>query len=121
MSNPFTAVLAANIEKAPRRLTPFHMYLKLHYLSRVKSEYLRRYMIAKKSYEDATEEDLEAGLVKKPIPVQLRTEIGLEFWKLETEETRQQIAQEAEDTHLKALEAWEQSKQVPKTPLQFHQ
>lgn len=78
-------------------------------------------MIAKKSYEDTAEEDLEAGLVKKPIPVQLRTEIGLEFWKLKTEEFCLQIVQEAEDSHLKALEAWEQSKQVLKTPLQFHQ
>jgi hypothetical protein len=110
-----------NLEKAPRRLTPFHQYLKLHYHSRVKGEYLRRYAIAKKEYDNATEEEQENKAVKKPIPVQLRTEVATEFWLLETEKFRASIANIAEETYVKEVEEWEELKMVPKTAQQFHQ
>jgi hypothetical protein len=114
-TNPFTAALAANIEKAPRKLTPMHMYFKLHYRTRIKEEYLRRYAAAKEAYNDATEDDLESGAVKKPIPLRFRNEVGKEFWLLESTEFRESIAQEAEDVHLKQMKEWEEAKIVPKT------
>lgn len=95
--------------------------MKLHYDSRVKEEYLRRYAVAKQRYDNATEDDRENGIVKKPIPVQMRAEIGKEFWDLETAEFREEIAQHAEDVHAQEVEEWEESKKVPKTPQQFHQ
>jgi len=119
--NPFTAVLAANMDKPPRKRTPFHHYFKQHYKSQFKDEYNWRFAIARKEYDDASEEDKENGIVKKPKPVVMRTEIGREFWFLEMEEFREQIHKEAENTHAKAMEEWEESKQVPKTAQQFHQ
>jgi hypothetical protein len=95
--------------------------LKVHYTSRIKEEYVRRYAIAKKQYDDATPEERESGAVKKPIAVQLRTEVGKEFWNLETEEFCGEMGQESEDLHLKEVEEWQMSKTVPKTPQQFHQ
>ena len=38
-SNLFVSVLNANKAKAPRKLTPFHQYFKLHYITRIKTEY----------------------------------------------------------------------------------
>jgi hypothetical protein len=93
----------------------------LYYISRVKEEYLRRYVVAKITWDDATQEDRDSGAIKKPIPVQLRTEVGKEFWLLETEEFRKEVAKNAEDTHSKEMAEWEELKKVPKTALQFHQ
>jgi hypothetical protein len=120
-ANPFTDIMAANIEKAPRKLSAFQWYYKFYYKSRVKAEYIRRFTIAKKEYKDASLEDKENGVVGKPIDVQIRTEITKEFWVLETDEFREQVAKDAEDDHAKQLEEWEQLKEVPKTAQQFHQ
>jgi hypothetical protein len=95
--------------------------MKQYYASRVKEEYNRRYIVAKKLYDDATEEERESKAVKKPVPVQLRSEIGREFWDLETAEFRQEMTEKAEDAYLKEVEEWEEAKTVPKTPQQFHQ
>jgi len=67
------------------------------------------------------EEEQESGVVKKVVPVQLRTEVATEFWVLETEEFQKSIAKTAEDTYMKEVEEWEKSKLVPKTAQQFHQ
>ena len=120
-ANPLTAVFAMNIEKAPRRLTPVHMYYKLHYRTRIKDEFLRRYAVVKKAYDDASQEDRDSGAIKKPVPLQYRNEIGKEFWLLESSEFRNKVAQQAEDAHLEQLQAWEEARQVPKTAQQFHQ
>jgi hypothetical protein len=93
----------------------------LYYILRIKEEYLRRYVVAKRAWDDATQEDRDSRVIKKPIPVQLRTEVGKEFWVLETEEFREEMSKNAEDTHLKEMEEWEALKNVPKTALQFHQ
>src|SRR6266436_1476758 len=119
--NPFVDIMAANIKKAPRKLSAFQWYYKFHYKSRVKAEYIRRFAIAKKKYNDASLEDKENGVVGKPIDVQIRTEITKEFWVLETDEFREQVAKDAEDDHAKQYEEWEQLKEVPKTAQQFHQ
>jgi len=119
--NPFSAVLSAHIEKAPHKLSPFHQYFKTYYKSRIKSEYCRRFAIAKKEYEDATEEELQSGAVEKPVAVTYRTAVGKEFWQLETEEFRAEVAQIAEDAHAKGVEEWEAAKNVPKTAQEFHQ
>jgi hypothetical protein len=94
----FTAVLATNIQRAPRKLLLFHQYFKLYWKVRIEDEYLRRYTIARKEYDDATEDDKTSGIVKKPVPVQVRTEVGKAFWLLESKEFQVEVAQEAEDT-----------------------
>jgi hypothetical protein len=93
----------------------------LYWKVRIKDEYLRWYTIARKEYDDATEDDKMSGIVKKPVPVQVRTKVGKVFWLLESEEFWAEVAQEAEDTHVKAMQEWEEVKQAPTTPVQFHQ
>jgi hypothetical protein len=93
----------------------------LYWISRIKDEYLRRYVIARKEYNDATEDDKTSGIATKLVAVQVRTEVGMEFWLLESDEFRAEVAQEAKDAHAKAMEAWEEAKEVPKTAVQFHQ
>ena len=121
MADSFSAIFSTSVQKAPRKLSPFHHFLKLYYYSHVKDEYVRRFESAKKEYDDATADDRQSGAVKKPVGVQLRTETGMEFWLLESKKFRDKIAQEAEDAHVKEVEEWEELKQVPTTPLQFHQ
>jgi hypothetical protein len=87
----------------------------------VKSEYLGRFAIATKEYMDASPEEKEDESVTKPVALRMRTEIVMEFWKTETAEFREQMVQDAEGEHAKALEIWEQSKEAPKTAQQFHQ
>lgn len=113
--------MAASIIKAPRKLSPFHYYIKEYYRSRVKDEYTRRYTMEKKKYDDATDDDREAGVVTMPVALQLRTKICMEFWNLETDEFRKEVAQEAEKNHLEELEEWKANQEAPKTPQQFHQ
>ena len=93
----------------------------MYYSSRIKQEYIRRYAIAWKAYDDASEEDRKSGTVKKPFAVQLRAEVGKEFWLLETAELRAEVTQDNKDAHLKEIEEWEQSREVPQTAQQFHQ
>jgi hypothetical protein len=121
LSNQILSVLAANVQRAPRKLTPFHQYLKGYYQTHIKDEYDRRYAIAKNNYDSLTKEEKENGDVKEPVPVLLRSEIGKEFWLLETDEFREKVAKDAEDAHMRELEEWEASKVIPKTPQQFHQ
>jgi len=51
----------------------------------------------------------------------LRNAVGKEFWLLESAKFQEEIAQEAEDVHLKEIKGWEEAKMVPKTAQQFHQ
>jgi hypothetical protein len=115
------AVLAAKIEKALRKLTPFHQYLKTYYHSHVKEEYDRRYKFAKNKYDNATEEERKRENIQKPVALTMRVEVSREFWLLESQEFRDTVAQDAEDAHAKEVEEWTASKTIPKTPQQFHQ
>jgi hypothetical protein len=74
-----------------------------------------------KKYEEATEEERQNEDVQKPVPLQLRNEVGREFWNLESKEFREAVAQDAEDAHAKEVEEWEALRVVPRTPQQFHQ
>ena len=87
----------------------------------IKDEYDRRFIIAKTRYDAATDKERDEGVVKKPISVQIRTQVGKEFWDLETPKFREDIAQEAKVAHALEVTLWEESKVVPKTPRQFHQ
>jgi hypothetical protein len=98
-ANPFTAVLAANIEKAPQKLSLFHKYFKMYWKLRIRDKYLCWFAVAKKEYDEASDDDKTTRTVKKPIPVQLRMEIGMEFWLLESEEFQAEVAQEAKKAH----------------------
>lgn len=120
-ANPFTTVLATGIEKPPRKRTPLHHYFKWFYNSRIKEEYNRRFAVAKKLFDEASEDNKLNGSAKKPMVVQIRTEVGREFWFLEMEEFQEQMVEEVEDIHTKEMEDWEAMKQVPKTAQQFHQ
>ena len=42
--------------------------------------------------------------MRRPVALQLRSQVGKEFWLLETEEFREKIAQDAEDVHAKEVE-----------------
>jgi len=135
VDNPFMAVLAANVDKAPWRLTPMHHYFKIYYKSRIKATVDQRFAIAKRAFDGymlekaAYDEAVEAGdetveepvVVQKPIPVQMRATVGKEFWLLETPEFREATTLDAEQTHKMEMEGWEAAKSVPKTPQQFHQ
>ena len=51
----------------------------------------------------------------------MMTEICAKFWKLESEEFRDEVSQSAEDEHQDNLKQWETLQNAPKTPQQFHQ
>jgi len=55
--NPFISVLDAIKGKPPQKLSPFHQYFKLHYKSRIRAEYIRRFNWAKEEYENTTEQE----------------------------------------------------------------
>jgi hypothetical protein len=119
--NPFMSVLDANKGKPPRKISPFHLYFKLHYGTRIKAEYTRRFRWANEEYENATEEErLEKGLTA-PVAIALRCKVGREFWMLESEQFRQELSELSEKEHTSNMEAWEVSQKVAKTPQQFHQ
>jgi len=118
----FAEVLGADTSKSPpRRTSPFHYYIKVYYPSRVKEEHERRYTVAKKKYEDATEDERKSQEMEVPVRVAMMTSICGEFWRLESEEFRDGVAQEAEEVYQKDLEQWEALQRAPKTPQQFHQ
>ena len=68
-----------------------------------------------------TESSPYSGVVKTPVMVTLETEVGREFWGLETDEFHKKLEQEAEEGHAEEIQGWEQSKAVPNMPWQFHQ
>jgi hypothetical protein len=114
------SVLVTSIQKAPRKRSPFHQYFKSYWKSCIKNEYLSRYAIARKEYDDATDDEKTSGIVKKPIPVQIRTETGMELWLLESDECCAKITEEAENVHAKEMEEWTEAKETPVTAVQFH-
>lgn len=113
--------MAANVTKPPRKLSAFHYYIKMYYHTRIKDEYNRRYALAKSSYDDATVEDKESGVVTMPVALQLRTNVCMEFWNLESQEFRDQMGEQAENEHLNDLAEWKERQEAPKTPQEYHQ
>jgi len=83
------------------------------------------YIVAKADYDRAIENGAqtleEPAIVKKPADVQIRIAAGTKFWELETPEFQEMVTQDAEMMHNKLMAEWEEAKQVPKTPQQFHQ
>jgi hypothetical protein len=120
-ANPLDVILGVEPTTPPRKRSPFHHYVKLYYSSRIKEEHERRYLVAKRLYEDATEEEREAQNMEVPKHVGMRTTVSMEFWNLESNDFRAEVAKKAEVEHLEELEAWNARKQAPKTPQQFHQ
>lgn len=119
--NPFMSVLAESINRAPRRLTPLHRYFKLHYVRKIKPEFIRRYAVAKQNWVDATDDEKKRGVVQKPFAVKIHAELGREFWLLETEEFREEIAASAASAHAEEITEWQAAKMLPTTPQEFHQ
>lgn len=115
------SVLASSINKAPRKLAPLHQYLKLHYISKIKPEFVRRYAVAKDAWQKATEDEKKNGVVMKPVAVKMRLELAREFWLLETEEFREAVSNNASAAHAEEMEQWQSAKTIPKTPQEFHQ
>jgi len=83
----------------------------------IKDEYLHWLAIACKEYDDATENDKTSRIVKKLVPIQVRTEVGKAFWLLESNKFWAEVAQEAKDTHTKVMQEWKEVKQGPTTPV----
>jgi hypothetical protein len=122
LDSPFVAIPGLeSLTKPPRKLTPFHQYLKMYYEERIKDEYSRRFQDATMEYDCATEEERESGVVPRPWAVKIRNEVGRELWNQETESFRKEVAQAAEDAHAKAVKEWKDSMLTPRTPQQHHQ
>ena len=77
--------------------------------------------MAKRLYEDATEEEHEAKNMEVPKLVGMRTTVSMKFWNLESDNFYAEVAKKAKVVHLEELEAWNALQQAPKTPQQFHQ
>ncbi|KIM87300.1 hypothetical protein PILCRDRAFT_3800 [Piloderma croceum F 1598] len=118
--NPFAQIFGSAITK-PRKQSPFHTYQKLYYDSRVKEEHERRYAVAKHKYNNMTEAEREAQQLKDPVRVSMMTAITAEFWNLESDDFRDEVAKLAEEEHQKEVLEWELRQSAPKTPQQFHQ
>ena len=87
----------------------------------MKEEHERRYLVAKRLYEDATEEEHKA---QKSFDSRFQNSMDtvvLIPTCLGTSIFRAEVAKKAEVEHLEELEAWNARKQAPKTPQQFHQ
>jgi hypothetical protein len=125
LDNPFAAILERSLGKQPRRLTPYHQYLKMYYEERIKDEYTWRFEAATKKYNEATasaaDEDDESEFVPELSALKIRNEVGREFWDLEPDKLHEEVAQAAEDAHAKEVKEWEDSKLIAKTPQQYHQ
>jgi hypothetical protein len=118
--NPFAQIFGSAITK-PRKRSPFHTYQKLYYDSRVKEEHERRYAVAKHKYNNMTEAEREAQQLEDPVRVSMMTAITAEFWNLESDDFRDEVAKLAEEEHQKEVLEWELRQSAPKTPQQFHQ
>jgi hypothetical protein len=94
--------------------------MKMHYHSRVKDEYNRRYAATANAYNNATEEQHKLKIVPKPVAVKIRNEVGMEFWEAESDEVRDDVIQAVEDVHAKDIEERENALLIPETPQQFH-
>jgi hypothetical protein len=77
--------------------------------------------LAKDEFDVATEDERLAKKLKSPYAVALRTIVGKEFWRLETQEFRDEIAELANAQHAQNLKEWEVLQKTPKTALEFHQ
>ena len=124
--NPFAAILEKSFGKPPRRLTPYHQYLKMYYEERIKDEYTRRFEAAREKYNKAAASAADEGgesefVLEPPSALKIRNEVGREFWDLEPDELREEVVQAAEDAHAKEVEEWEGLKLMAKTPQQYHQ
>lgn len=107
-----------HLTKQPRKLSPFHFYMKQYYLTKVKGEYDRLYPIMVAQYEEASEE--ERSSLKKPVPVNVRAEIGMRFWLAESEAFRQEIEKKRDDEYAKESEEWGMIQKKAKTPQEYH-
>jgi hypothetical protein len=119
--NPFVSVLDVIKGKPPRKLSPFHQYFKLHYKSRIRAEYIRRFNWEKEEYENTTEQERREKQLSAPVAISVRSRVGREFWLLESEEFHQEMGELAEKQHTLDVEEWEASQQMLNTPQQFHQ
>ena len=77
--------------------------------------------MARDEYDASTDEERVANDLKAPIAVALRSEVGREFWFLESAAFHEEIAVLAEEQHAQDMAEWEAIQKVPKTPQEFHQ
>jgi hypothetical protein len=94
--------------------------MKMHYHSRVKNEYNRRFAAAANAYNSATKEQRELKIVPKPVALKIRNEVGMEIWEAESDEIHDAVIQAVEDVHAKDIEERENALLIPETPQQFH-
>jgi hypothetical protein len=120
-ANPFVSLGLADVPKPPRRMAEINYYMKLHYNTRMKSEAYRRFDIAKRDYEGATEEERSEGEMKEPVPLAIQTETAKSFWATESAATKDEVRVGLEATYQEELAAWKADRQLPKTPQEYHQ
>lgn len=115
--NPFLEGLSDG-PKQPRRLTAFHMYFKLYYHSRVKTEYQRRYKLEQEAYQSLSEEEKKSN--DPPSSVHVRWKVGREFWERESPALREEVTKAAQERHEQELKDWRENLQPPESPEDFH-
>lgn len=124
---PLADIMANQKTAAPRRSSAFQLYTRMHYVSRVKPAFQPFFTALRKAYVDVNAAAIEsadgqtANDTKPPVEVAERTKMTHAFWEGETEAFRNQIKANADDEHKHALAAWEQDKEMPVTPQQYHQ
>lgn len=110
--------LNEHLTKRPHKLSAFHYYMKLYYSSKMKAEYEQLFPLLIAEYEGASEE--EQANLKKPMPVNVRAEIGMRFWLAESQAFRDEIEKRRDDEHAKEMEKWETTQRIPRTPQEYH-
>lgn len=119
LQNPLLAGLGVSLGKRPRRLGAFHYYQRVTYKTTMVAEYNRRFMAAKRAYDELSEKAQEA--TETPKAVKIRTELAKQLWSEEPEEVQARFTMEAEEEYKREMEEWDAAQMIPKTPLQYHQ
>ena len=92
IANLLDIILGVKATTPSRKRSPFHHYVKLYYSSHIKEEHEHRYLVAKRLYEDATEEEHEAKNMEVPKLVGMRTTVSMKFWNLESDNFYAEVA-----------------------------
>jgi hypothetical protein len=102
-------------------MAEINMYMAMYYETRIKEEAERRVIIAERKFEQTTEEERAVQDLKKLVPVAIRNHTAVEFWKTESETTKEAVKARIEELYNEVLEAWNGKRNVPKTPQEYHQ
>jgi len=97
------------------------LYMAMYYEMHIKAEAERRVFLAERKFNQATEEERAEQDLKQPIPVAIRSHTAVEFWKTESETTKEAVKARIEELYDEELKAWKAKCTVPKMPQEYHQ